>query len=133
MKWILYALPILLLASCGKIKTPNQEAKKIFGKWRFVMSSGGFGGSGNSSYDSIDTYEYKENGKFSHFRGTELVVKQDFNIHLGISDLTQESTLMVKYGGLLSQLGKQSYFVQNDTLFLSDEYYDGFQYIFVRQ
>jgi hypothetical protein len=133
MKWILYALPILLLASCGKIKTPNQEAKKIFGKWRFVMSSGGFGGSGNSSYDSTDTYEYKENGKFSHFQGTELVAKQDFNIHLGISDLTQESTLMVKYGGLLSQLGKQSYFVQNDTLYLSDEYYDGFQYIFVRQ
>ena len=41
MKWISYALPILLLASCGKIKTPNQEAKEIFGKWRFVMSSGG--------------------------------------------------------------------------------------------
>jgi hypothetical protein len=33
MKWILYALPILLLASCGKIKTPNQEAKKILKTW----------------------------------------------------------------------------------------------------
>lgn len=132
MKWILYALPLLLLTSCGKIKTPNQEARKIFGKWRFLSSSGGFGGSGNPSYDSNDTYEYKENGKFFHYKGDSLVVKQDFRVHLGLSDISQKSELMVKYGGLLSQLQKQSYSVQNDQLFLSDECYDGFQYIFKR-
>ncbi|MEN9743392.1 MAG: hypothetical protein RLZZ65_1197 [Bacteroidota bacterium] len=132
MKWILYALPILLLTSCGKIKTPNQEAKKIFGKWRFLSSSGGFGGGGNPSYDSNDTYEYKENGKFFHYKGSVLVVKEDFKIHLGISDLSQQSELMIKYGGLLTQLQRQSYTVQNDTLILSDECYDGFQYVFKR-
>lgn len=132
MKWILYALPLLLLTSCGKIKTPNQEARKIFGKWRFLSSSGGLFAGGNSSYNSNDTYEYKDNGKFFHYKGDSLVVKQDFRVHLGLSNISQKSVLMIKYGGLLTQLETQSYTVQNDTLILSDECYDGFQYIFKR-
>ena len=134
MKWILYALPILLLTSCGKIKTPNQEAKKIFGKWRFLSSSGGFGGGGNPSYDSNDTYEYKENGSFFHRKDGQLINQMNFSLQLGESIYSQDEQLLINYGGgMFTQYLSHSYQVNNDTLILNEEVYDGFQYIFVKQ
>ena len=63
----------MLFISCGKINTPNAESEKIFGTWRFVYSSGGLWGGGNASFDATDTYEYKENGTFSHRKDEQLI------------------------------------------------------------
>jgi len=129
-KTILLSLLTVLLFSCGKINTPNAESEKIFGTWRFVSSSGGFSGAGNSSYDATDTYEYKENGTFSHRKDGQLIDQMSFSLQLGPSITSQTDQLLIHYGVVGY---KQSFQINNDTLFLSDEVYDGFQYVFVKQ
>ena len=131
-KTILLSLLAVLIFSCGKIDTPNAEAEKLFGKWRFVSSSGGFAGTGNTSYSSNDVYEYKENGTFSHYQGNQLIDQSSFSLQLGPSIFSQTDQLLVHYGGLSPQLS-QSFVIEQDTLFLSEEVYDGFQYVFVKQ
>jgi hypothetical protein len=128
-KTVLLGLLAVLLFGCGKINTPNSESEKIFGTWRFVYSSGGFSGAGNSSYDVTDTYEYKENGTFSHRKDGQLIDQMSFSLQLGPSIYSQTEQLLVNYGG---GTNKQSFQISNDTLFLSDEVFDGFQYVFVK-
>jgi hypothetical protein len=127
---ILLSLLAFLLFGCGKIDTPNAESKKIFGTWCFVHSSGGFSGAGNSSYDATDTYEYKDNGTFSHRKGGQLIDQMSFSLQLGPSISSQSDELLIQYGVVGYQ---QSFQISNDTLFLSDEVFDGFQYVFVKQ
>jgi hypothetical protein len=129
-KTILLSILAFLLFGCGKINTPNAEAEKIFGTWRFVHSSGGFSGAGNSSYDATDTYEYKDNGTFSHRKGGQLIDQMSFSLQLGPSISSQSDELLIQYGVVGYQ---QSFQISNDTLFLSDEVFDGFQYVFVKQ
>jgi hypothetical protein len=129
-KTILLSLLAVLIFSCGKINTPNAESEKIFGTWRFVYSSGGFSGAGNSSYDATDTYEYEENGTFSHYKGSQLLDQSSFSLQLGPSIMSQTDQLLIQYGTVGY---KQSFQISNDTLFLSEEVYDGFQYVFVKQ
>lgn len=129
---ILLSLLAVLLFGCGKINTPNAESEKIFGTWRFVYSSGGFSGGGNSSYDATDTYEYEENGTFSHYKGSQLMDQSSFSLQLGQSIYSQTDQLLVHYGGAAQQL-TQSCQIHHDTLMLSDEVFDGFQYVFVKQ
>ena len=117
---------------CGKINTPNAEAEKLFGKWRFVSSSGGFAGTGNTNYSSNDVYEYKKNGTFSHYEGNQLIDQSSFSLQLGPSIFSQTDQLLIHYGGLAPQLS-QSFVIDQDTLFLSEEVYDGFQYVIVKQ
>jgi hypothetical protein len=128
----LFTLSIIamLFISCGKINTPNAESEKLFGKWRFVSSSGGFAGTGNTSYSSNDLYEYKENGTFSHYQGNQLIDQSSFSLQLGPSITSQTDQLLIQYGTVGY---KQSFQISNDTLFLSDEVFDGFQYVFVKQ
>lgn len=127
---ILLSLLAVLLFGCGKINTPNAESEKIFGTWRFVYSSGGFSGAGNSSYDAADTYEYEENGTFSHRKGGQLLDQMSFSLQLGPSISSQTDQLLIQYGVVGY---KQSFQISNDTLSLSDEVFDGFQYVFVKQ
>ncbi|MEN9422445.1 MAG: hypothetical protein RLZZ107_1926 [Bacteroidota bacterium] len=129
-KLITLSIIAMLFIGCGKINTPNSESEKIFGKWRFVSSSGGFAGTGNTSYSSNDLYEYKENGTFSHYEGNQLIDQSSFSLQLGTSITGQTNQLMIHYGVVGYQ---QSFQINNDTLFLSDEVYDGFQYVFVKQ
>jgi hypothetical protein len=131
-KTILLILLAVLIFSCGKINTPNAEAEKLFGKWRFVQSYGGFAGTGNTSYSSNDVYEYKENGTFSHYEGNQLIDQSSFSLQLGPSIFSQTDQLLIHFGGLSPQLS-QSFVIDQDTLFLSEEVYDGFQYVFVKQ
>ena len=120
----------MLFISCGKINTPNAESEELFGIWRFVSSSGGFAGTGNTSYSSNDLYEYKENGTFSHYQGNQLIDQSSFSLQLGPSITSQTDQLLIQYGTVGY---KQSFQISNDTLFLSDEVFDGFQYVFVKQ
>ena len=129
-KTILISLLTVLILGCGKINTPNAEAEKLFGTWRFVYSSGGLWGGGNASFDATDTYEYKENGTFSHRKDEQLIDQMNFSLQLGTSITSQTDQLMIHYG---AGGYRQSFQIQNDTLFLSDEVYDGFQYVFVKQ
>ncbi|MEN9698899.1 MAG: hypothetical protein RLZZ301_97 [Bacteroidota bacterium] len=118
----------VLLMGCGKISTPNETSKKLFGKWRYVSSSGGFSGTGVSGYDASDTYEYTENGTFSHRKGGQLIDQMSFSINTGTSIISMSQVNMVNYSAGLTQ----SILITNDTLVLSDEVYDGFQYVLIR-
>ena len=115
-----------------KNKYTKCGVQKDFGTWRFVYSSGGFSGAGNSSYDATDTYKYEENGTFSHRKGGQLIDQMSFSLQLGPSITSQTDQLLVHYGGASQQL-TQSCQIHHDTLMLSDEVFDGFQYVFVKQ
>ncbi|MFN5680519.1 MAG: hypothetical protein ACK46P_09450, partial [Flavobacteriia bacterium] len=93
-------------------------------------SSGGLWGGGNASFDATDTYEYKENGTFSHRKDGQLIDQMNFSLQLGPSISSQTDQLLIQYGTVGF---KQSFQISNDTLFLSDEVYDGFQYVFVKE
>jgi hypothetical protein len=131
---ILLSFIALLFVGCGKIDTPTEASKEIFGKWRFVSSGGGFSGSGNTNMDATDFYEYKENGSFFHYKGNQLIDQCNFSFQLGTSIFDQEEHLMIHYANGSAPIGiTQSFDISNDTLILNEEVYDGFGYVFVKQ
>jgi hypothetical protein len=130
---ILLSFIALLFVGCGKIDTPTEASKEIFGKWRFVSSGGGFSGSGNTNMDATDVYEYRENGSFFHYKGNQLIDQCNFSFQLGKSIFDQEEHLMIHYANGSAPIGiTQSFDISNDTLILNEEVYDGFGYTFVK-
>ncbi|MEN9743388.1 MAG: hypothetical protein RLZZ65_1193 [Bacteroidota bacterium] len=131
---ILLSFIVLLFVGCGKIDTPTEASKAIIGKWRFVGSGGGFSGTGNSSFDNTDVYEFKENGTFKHYKGNQVIEQANFSFQLGTSIFDQEEHLMIHYANGSAPIGiTQSFDISNDTLILNEEVYDGFGYTFVKQ
>lgn len=131
---LLLSFSALLFVGCGKVDTPTEASKAIFGKWRFVGSGGGFSGTGNSSFDNTDVYEYKENGTFSHYKGNQLIEQANFSLQFGTSIFDHQEHLMIHYANGSAPVGiTHSFEISNDTLTLNEEVYDGFGYTFVKQ
>lgn len=131
MKPLLIAAIILIAStSCEKISAPNEYAEKIFGQWDYKSNSGGFSGAGGSSRFSNNNWlEITDKGCFIVHEGTKKKTKKKFKIEMkeSIYDTNQRPALVYKNGG------HETYQIFGDTLFLSDESYDGYSYLFVRK
>jgi hypothetical protein len=137
---LIYLLPFLLLAqTCNKeIPLPNSELKKIFGKWEWVETSGGFTGKittpAKASY--TEEIEFMKDGSFLRFKNGNMTDKNKFTISEGKSIFKSESTYIISFSPIDSSaaasMQKQSLsFMGNDTLFLKEECHDCFSHVYV--
>ncbi|MFM8596725.1 MAG: hypothetical protein ACKOBN_06500 [Flavobacteriales bacterium] len=118
---------LLILSNCKKIEAPNAEAAKIFGKWKYISNSGGFSGAGGSTrFPEGSTVEFTENGHFKVYEGSSELSSVKFKIEMkeSIYSLDLSPALVYTNGDY------EVYQVLGQELFISDNHYDGYTYVF---
>ncbi len=122
---------ILILTGCTKISVPNENARKIFGKWDFESNSGGFSGAGGSTKYCDDCWiEITDRGTFLIYDGNDKKIsKSKFTIEMrkSIYDNEQHPAVVNKNGW------SETFEVNDNALMLRDEAFDGYSYVFVKK
>jgi hypothetical protein len=103
----------------------NENNQRIYGKWQFLYSSGGFaGGKIEPGYDYLEVVQYGIYGIINSNSidqiGKLLLTEQD-DKHATITFLP-DSKYMTGY----QIVRRETYFTSNDTLILWDMMYDGY-------
>ncbi|HLG35787.1 MAG TPA: hypothetical protein VI757_12970 [Bacteroidia bacterium] len=132
---------ILLAQTCSKeITLPDSELKKIFGKWEWIETSGGFAGKimTPAKTGTTDEIEFSTQGIFQEFKNGKLQDKKRFSITKDKSILKGDSAYIISFSSIDSSfrraIQKQSVsFTGSDTLLLNEECFDCFSSIWVRK
>lgn len=118
---------LLLLTNCRKIEAPNAEAAKIFGQWTYKYNTGGFSGAGGSTrFAEGSTVAFTENGHFNVYLGSNVVSSRNFSLEMKPSIFSQDPRPALVY----TNGDYEVYEVNGDELVISENYYDGFSYVF---
>jgi hypothetical protein len=131
----LVAISLFALAGCKKVDMVNPSDKELFGEWRYVSSSGGYGGSGHTGMDNNDCIEFKQNGKYLRSENGKKTGDGCFKfdtykcIHGSVHD--NYGTIAYMQKKVISYYA--SFKVSNDTLYLDAEAHDGISYVYVRK
>lgn len=124
-------IPFLMITfGCKKISTPTEASKAIFGSWQYKSISGGFSGAGGSStFNSENWIEFTEKGLFRVYKGSKKECQKRFKIELkeSIYDSDLRQAIVYSFGKY------ETYQIFNDTLYISDEAYDGYTCKYVRK
>jgi hypothetical protein len=139
---ILFILIVLNVNACRKdITTPNSEAEKLFGKWMWIQSSGGIGG--NSKSPKTEGYsnsiEFSDKGIYKTFKDGKQTDKMEYSLSEGKSIYLPGKGTIIEFKdiGLFDKdntpLKQSMQFFGNDTLFLSEECYDCYSHLYVRE
>jgi hypothetical protein len=132
----------VIFSACRKdISLPDESLSKLFGNWEWVQTSGGFAGETHSPQPGGDTWsiEFISNGIFKHYKNGKKVDKQKYTIYMGTSILTNTNAWFISYDNacIMDKTGPhlpQTFrFGGEDSLFISDEAFDGYNYIYVRK
>ncbi|MEN9441735.1 MAG: hypothetical protein RLZ33_1812 [Bacteroidota bacterium] len=129
-KSLLILALVLTGVSCKKVTAPNDASKELFGSWTYDSNTGGFTGAGGSNRFSEDAWvEFTESGSFKVYVGSVKQSQKDFTLELkeSIYDVNPRTTLVYDNGEY------ETYQISNDTLYLSDEMFDGYTYRFIRK
>jgi hypothetical protein len=127
--WALIPFIGLLVSACKKIDVPEQGLAQLFKEWKYVSSSGGYSGvQSNTAFGSDSWVSYDSHGKYVRY-GSNKKVRDNFSFqkHHSINS-GKEDYIIVYEDGLA-----QSFICRNDSLFLFDEAYDAFSYVFVKR
>ena len=121
---------LFLFSACKKIDVPNEDARKIFGSWEYKSNSGGVSGSGGSNkYIVGQSLEFTDKGVLKVYEGSKKISKFRFIIEVqeGVFNGSVKNSIVYEKGG------HDVFQVKNNQLILSDDYADGFTYIFTRK
>ena len=127
LKCIFIFAVVTFLFSCKKVNLPDDQSKQLIGKWKYVTSSGGFGG--GEIHTDVTEVEYTKYGKCKRKDKKLFELNKKFKIELSRSIYSTEQVYVIKY----DSGSWQSFKIVNDTLYLYDEVYDGYGYTFVRK
>ena len=116
-------------AGCKKTAIPDQQVKMIFGKWKVVNTSGGFGGGPIWPSDKDIYLEFKETGRYKKHEKGKLVKTEKFKFS---PDKNNASKYIIDYDA--SSMPDQGFSVSHDTLILFDCYIsDGGYYVCIKK
>jgi len=141
--WIIAIVTFsFFMTTCRKdISVPDPNLEKLFGTWNWVQSSGGIGGqtttpatasySQTVEFDKDGIYKICKNGKQQE--KYKFTLTEDTSIHSTVTAYL----INYKHTGLFhsnKSITTQSImFGGQDSLFLSDEAYDGYNNIYTRK
>ena len=142
LRLVLFILSFLSVAqTCNKeIPLPNPEMKKLFGKWNWIETSGGF--TGKTITPALTRYaleiEFTKEGVFQKFKNEKSEVRMKFKVIEGKSIFSEENayllSLSVFDSSSAESFHKQSVrFRGSDTLYLYEECHDCFSHVYVRK
>jgi len=126
----IFLFTILLLTNCKKIATPEPSVKAVFGKWRYVFSSGGiFGGGPLWPTDKSIFIEFKENGHYKYHEKQKPVKRETYKFTVDENNPDRYIIDFEKNG-----TPDKGFYFTHDTLVLFDRYVaDGGVYTFVKK
>ncbi len=141
---ILFILLILAIiaTNCRKeIIVPDPELENLFGNWEWIQTSGGIGGITFTPATEGYTIEleFNKNGIYKSFKDGKKTEKRKFYLTEGQSILSSETAYIIEYDktGLFNcntHIVNQSVeFAGQDTLYLHDECWDCYGYIYVKK
>ena len=125
-----FVLVLVLFSSCKKIETPNEQSKLLFGAWKYISSSGGFSGGGVSEIGFVDKgVEFTNKGQRFDYNNGKKEEGNNYSFETKKSIFSGQDEVMISYKNSFSQ----SFKISNDTLYLSDEVNDGYNYIYLKR
>ena len=127
-----------LFISCSEkeISLPNPELKKIYGKWDWSRTSGGFtGGTSTPKTEGFTVYfELEKNGTCKWYQNDQLVNEVGYILKVDNSNFYIDFSSPIQTNLFLTDNNYHITFYGNDTIHFSlDNCYDCFYYDFVRQ
>lgn len=130
-----YHLFILLpfIVACKSIEFPTDTCKKVLGKWQLVSKTGGITGKTTLiPKEQTTTLVFKKTGDcVQQVKEESHTKKYSFSIGKSIQNSSERNDLIEYQEG--SRIVKQSFQLRGaDTLILSDECHDCFQYVYRR-
>lgn len=129
-KFSLIALFFFTISTaCKKIATPNDESKLLFGSWNYRGNTGGISGTGGSTRFNVDAWlDFSDKGRLTEYIKSKKESKKRYTIELKESIYSSE-----KRNALVYEDGSfETFTINADTLWISDENYDGYTYKFVK-
>jgi hypothetical protein len=121
---------LLIIFGCKKMATPTEESKALFGSWQYKSNSGGFSGAGeNASFSSENWIEFTEKGVFRQYKGSKKESQKRFKIELKESIYDNDLRPAIVY----RNKKYETFQIVEDTLYVSDEIYDGYTNRYVRK
>ncbi len=125
---LLFFVIFFALIGCKKIDTPNEAAKELFGKWEYLHDSGGFT-DGASRFEPKNVVEYTERGKYTVYDGIEKMKKDRYTFETKMTSYDNHPVTAIVY----KKGGYDNFKIKNDTLYLGEEGYDGYNYVFIKK
>lgn len=120
---------ILMFNSCKKVAIPEASVNVVFGKWKYINSSGGWSGGQCWPTDKSIWIEFKENGHYKKHENGKLVQTEKFTFK-EVEGINSNKTYVIRF----NENRTQSFKVSGDTLFLSDYgWADGCSFTFVKK
>ena len=124
----LLSIFLLSLNGCQKdiVKT------ELVGKWEWVSTTGGIAGIHQTPQTLGYTYTvvYTKDGKYEKYdQNNQLVLTYPFKIIKDVSIFDNKEHTMIQLNNTMNY----SFEIKKDSLFLSQEVYDGFNEVFVRK
>src|SRR5215813_9456583 len=124
---------IFLSNTCKKeMELPDPELKKIFGKWEWVESSGGFAGKITTPLKAGYNMriEFGKEGTCQKFKNDSLIAKKPFSFSQKESIQTHKPAWVISLDE--SSIPMAVSFSGNDTLMLNEQVHDGYQNVYTR-
>lgn len=120
----------IISVSCEGTKL-SPENKELIGEWQWVSSQGGIAGTTLTAQPGNRVIaNYKKNGVYELTENGQQKISTTYEVKEGKSILTPESKTMISYGD--GQMVTQSFYINGNTLFLTDEVFDGFGHTYTK-
>ncbi len=124
---------VFLSSTCKKaMQVPNPALKKIFGKWQWIESSGGFAGkiTTPSKAGYFERIEFSNEGIYQKFKNDSLIDRKPFSFSQKTSIQTGKPAWVLSLNeGSISMTVS---FSGQDTLMLNEQVHDGFSHTYAR-
>ncbi len=127
MKYVL----ILVMAICFSCGKSTVAPVGLLGSWNWVRSSGGFAGVEiKASEKDTKQMVFKQDNIFEFYENGKLILNTTYVIEDRKSIYSQEKVPQIVFPK--DDFMRMSYTVNADSLFVSDEVYDGFSHAYAR-
>lgn len=123
---------ILLFSSCDDNGIDAlHRSNGLIGEWKWLESCGGFAGQCHTPESTGDTktIEFTADSTYRMILNDSLILESPFHIQKSKSIYSEDSTEVIIYD---KHSIRQSFSINNDSLILNDEVYDGFQNFYKR-
>lgn len=137
MKAIFYSLIAIMLlssATCKKAQTGTSLEKQLIGKWKYTGKSGGYAGKYQKADPAqIHILQFKSGFQYLQKVNDQVSEHGSYQLYRVKSIYSGKEDNAIRFSSSSSQPNKNSIIsLQNDTLVIADNVYDGFKMNYIR-
>jgi hypothetical protein len=137
MKAIFYSIVALMLfssATCKKLPSGSSIDKQLIGAWKYIRKSGGYAGkSENADPSSNQVLEFKSGFSYIQKTNDQISEQGSYELYKVKSIYSGKEDNAIRFSSMSNQSNKNSIIsLQNDTLIIADNVYDGYRMEYIR-